>query len=294
MCVASSLLFVKSSPTNRLYDAGTVRWTVSKSALHPRIIRANLAAAQKRAFHPFFLPTGVEIQDMKKVWHGLQFNPAAPVHVPFNEEFFRPATRSVQILRQLAQKGQSYLDSAAPRQRGRDKFVLGLPNDAREVASLLVQAHAEPRSWPFPTRNVAEGASRLVDTTTTTSCLPAEPLREPDTPLVVAAATYQDQELARRGVVPQIMAQQTASPSSLSVEVGEQSSQTTEQADQSFLAFTPSDTNTAGSHDCVSESTVAHLEEMLSEDQRRIMGDQEDQVPIDQLSIDSTRNLAES
>jgi hypothetical protein len=222
---------------------GTVLWSVSKPAFDRRIIRGNLAAAQKRAFHPLFLPKGVDMQDMEKVWNELQFNPAAPVDVPFKTELFRPAPRSVQVLRRLAHKGQSYLDCVAREQGGRDKLVLGLPNDAREMAPLLAYAHGDPSSGP----SFGEGGSRPVGSRTS---LPTEPFKGTRKP--VTSATDQEQEWARRDAVP------------ATVNVGEQ-------VDQLFRTVPPLGTNAGSSGDFVSESTVAHLEEMLSEDQRRIV-----------------------
>jgi len=205
---------------------------------------------------------------MEKVWHELQFNPAAPVDVPFKSEMFRPASTGVQVLRRLAHKGQSYLDYAAREQGGRDKLVLGLPNDAREMAPLLAQAHGDPGSGPLSTLSVGEDGSCPVGNTTATS-LPTEPQNsegtgEPATSSAMAAATDQEQEPARRDAVPPIVASRTPDPATV-VDVGEQ-------ADQLFRTVPPPGTN-AGSGDIVSESTVAHLEELLSEDQRMIVGD---------------------
>ncbi|KAH9042070.1 mitochondrial protein Pet127-domain-containing protein [Lactarius pseudohatsudake] len=233
----------------------TVLWSISKPTFDPSIIRGNLAAARKRAFHPLVLPTGVDIQDMEKVWQELQFNPAAPVDVPFKAELFRPAPRSVQVLRQLAHKGQSYLDTAAREQEGRDKFVLGLPNDAREMAPLLAQAHGDPGSGPLSTPSVSGGSSSPVASTTN---LPAESQnferkREPDT----SSAIDQEQEAARRDVLPPMMKSRTPGPAT--VDVGEP-------ADQTFRTVSHPPGTNGGSGDFVSESTVAHLEEMLSED----------------------------
>ncbi|KAH9179300.1 mitochondrial protein Pet127-domain-containing protein [Lactarius sanguifluus] len=244
---------------------GTVLWSISKSAFDPWVIRENLAAARKRASHPLILPTGVDLQDMEKVWQELQFNPTAPVDVPFKPELFRPAPMSVQVLRQLAHKGQSYLDAAAREQGGRDKFVLGLPNDAREMAPLLAQAHGDPGGGPLSAPSVSGGSSSPVASTTG---LPAESqnfegTREPDT----SSAIDQEQEAARRDVVPPMMTSRTPSPAT--VDVGEQ-------ADQTFRTVShPPGTNGGRSGDFVSESTVAHLEEMLSEE---LVGDYQDQA----------------
>jgi hypothetical protein len=244
--------------------AGSVLWSTSKPTLDPGIIRRNLAAAQKRAFYPFCLPTGVTMQDMEKHWNELQFNPAAPVDVPFKSELFRPAPRSVQTLRRLSQKGQSYLDFAAREQGGREKLVLGLPNDAREMAPLLAHAHADLGSGPLSVPSIGEGSSCPVGTTTTPS-LPTEPqhfegTREPVTPPVMAGATDQDQE---RLAIPPMVTSRVVGPAT--VDVGEQTGQL-------FETVPPPGTK-ARSGDFVSKSTVAHLEEMLSKDQKRIVGD---------------------
>ena len=227
-------------------DTGTVLWSVSKPTLDPRIIRENLAAVHRRGFFPLFLPTGVKMRDMEKVWHKLQFNPAAPVDVPFKAELFRPAPRGVQVLRQLARKGQSYLDRAAREQGGRDKLVLGLPNDAREMAPLLAYAHGDPGSGPLSAPSVSEGGSRSVGSTTATS-LPAEPQNLEGTGDPVTSAADQEQGWAGREAV------------SATVNVGEQ-------ADQVSRTVPPSGTNAGSNGDFVSDLAVAHLEEMLSED----------------------------
>ncbi|KAI9443275.1 mitochondrial protein Pet127-domain-containing protein [Lactarius indigo] len=220
----------------------TVLWSISKPIFDPRIIRGNLAAARQRAFHPLFLPTGVNMQNMEKLWQEIQFNPAAPVDVPFNAELFCPPSRSVQALRRLAHKGKNYLDTTAREQEGRDKLVLGLPNDAL--------GH-------FQRRVLAKGGSR-----TGATSLPAEPqnlegTRESDT----SSATDQEQETAKKDVVPPMMTSRTPGPATVG-----------EQADLSFRTVPPPGTNGTSSG-FVSESTVVHLEEILSEDQKRIVGD---------------------
>jgi hypothetical protein len=221
-----------------------VLWSISKPALDSPIIRQNVAAAHKRALYPFFLPTGVEMQDMEKVWHDMQFNPAAPVDVPFKAELFCPAPKSVLVLRELSRQGQSYLDCTARAQEGRDKHVLGLPNDAREMAPLLADAHGDLGSGPLSAPSIGEGSSRPVGCTITPGP-PAdsqyfEGTGEQVTSSVMAAATDQEQEWAEDAVPPMI----TSLPG----------------------------TN-ARSGDFVSESTVVHLEEMLSDDQRRMVQD---------------------
>lgn len=259
-CMCHRPQFLKSTPANHICDAGTVLWSVSKPAFDSRIIRGNLADARGRAFFPYNLPTGVNLRDMEKVWQELQFNPAAPVDVPFEAEMFRPAPRSAQVLRQLAQKGQIYLDRIAREQGGRDKFVLGLPNDAREMAPLIAHAHGDPSdSGPLSAPSIGEGS-------TTATSLPTEPQNfEGTKESVTSSTTDQEQEWARRGdaVPPMMTAPRTAGPAT----VGEQAD------DQLFQTVPPLPGTNAGSGDFVSESTVVHLEEMLSEDQRRIVGD---------------------
>ena len=251
-------------------DIGTVLWSISKSAFDPRIIRGILADVHKRASYPLFLPAGVNIEEMEKVWHDMQFNPAAPVDVPFKTELFRPAPRSVQVLRRLSRKGQNDLDRAVREQEGRDKLVLGLPNDAREMVPLLARAHGDLGSGPLSGPGVGEGSARP-DGSTITPGLPAEPqyfegAREQATSSVMNAAAEQEQEWARGDAVPSTMTSRIVGPDT--VDVGEQ-------AGQIFQTVPLPGTN-AGCSDFVSESTVVHLEEMLSEDQRRIVGDTDD------------------
>jgi hypothetical protein len=127
--------------THQLCTVGAVLWSVSKSALDPLVIRDNLAAVRKRAFSPLFLPKGVKWEKMEEFWNGLQFNPTAPVDIPFNFELFRSPPKSVQVLRELAGRGRNYLERTISKQEGRPKLVLGLPNDAQDVAPLLALAH---------------------------------------------------------------------------------------------------------------------------------------------------------
>lgn len=245
-------------------------WSITKSAFDPRIIQGNLADAHKRAFYPLFLPAGVNKEEMKKVWHDMQFNPEAPVDVPFKAELFRPATKSVQVLRRLSRKGQSYLDCAVREQEGRDKLVLGLPNDAREMAPLLAQAHGGLGSGPLSGPSIGEGSARPVGSTTTPSPS-AQPqyfegAREQATSSVMDAAAEQEQERAEGDAVPPMMTSRIVGPDT--VDVGEQAGQ--------LFRTGPLPGANARSSDFVSESTVVHLEEMLTEDQKRIVGDTDD------------------
>jgi hypothetical protein len=81
------------------------------------------------------------MQEMEKVWHGMQFNPAVPTEVPFKAELFRPAPMSILLLRQLSRTGRDYLERTKRKQEGRPKLVLNLPNDAQVVAPLAALAH---------------------------------------------------------------------------------------------------------------------------------------------------------
>lgn len=78
---------------------------------------------------------------MEKFWHELQFNPAAPVEVPFKPELIRSPPSGITSLRRLACRGRKRLERSLLRQRGKPKLVLGIPNDARTVAPLVALAH---------------------------------------------------------------------------------------------------------------------------------------------------------
>lgn len=248
-------------------------WSVSKSALDPDIVRDRLAAAQKRAFHPFFLPTGVDIQEMEKVWHEMQFNPVAPVEVPFKPEFFRPPPRSVQVLRRLAQKGRNYLEHTIRKQEGKPRFVLGLPNDAQEVASLLALAHG-----PDSVQSVDRSHSIDADNTTTTD-LSAEsrdledvqgPVRSSD--LGWTNVVSENRETAQKATAPLETELQTAWP--FTADASEQPSRITAETPPTHSIPPPLalEISVSSDNDFIPESTLTHLEEMLSEDQRRIVG----------------------
>ena len=120
---------------------GTVLWSISKSTCDPKVVHHNIVGARKRATFPLFLPRGVTLQRMEWFWHRLQFNPAAPVEVPFKAELFRPPPRGIRSLRLLAGKGRRRLKRSIRSQKGRPKLVLGIPNDAQKVAPLLALAH---------------------------------------------------------------------------------------------------------------------------------------------------------
>jgi hypothetical protein len=139
--------------THQLCTIGTVLWSISKSTLDTDIIRSNFASARARALHKLSRPEGVALQEMENFWHGLQFNPAAPVEVPFKTALFRTPPRSVKFLRRLAQQGRAYLKHSIREQRDKPKRVLGIPNDAEMVAPLVAQAHrriADASKLPVP------------------------------------------------------------------------------------------------------------------------------------------------
>ncbi|KAI0269903.1 mitochondrial protein Pet127-domain-containing protein [Gloeopeniophorella convolvens] len=137
----------------------TLLWSVSKSALDSRIIRAGLTAARKRASFPMFLPRGVDMKRMEEIWPTIQFNPAEPVDVPFQTEMFLPAPRSVKLLRRLAQKGRAHLERTAREQEGKPKIVLGLPNDAEQVAALWAATRVNAEAVAGSSEGSTEAAS---------------------------------------------------------------------------------------------------------------------------------------
>jgi hypothetical protein len=150
--------------THQLCNVGTVLWSVSKSTRDPKVVRNNIAGARKRATFPLFLPRGVTLRQMEQFWHELQFNPAAPVEVPFKAERFQLPPRGVRSLRLLAQKGRRRLERSIRRQKGRPNRVLGIPNDAQKVAPLLALAHG-----PGFVRTVSRSDLDAVDNTTITN-----------------------------------------------------------------------------------------------------------------------------
>lgn len=115
----------------------TVLWSLSKSTSNPDVIRKNIDDARNRATYPLYLPRGVALPQMKQFWHELQFNPVAPVEVPFKAELFRLPPRRIRSLRLLAAKGRQCLERSIRQQKGRRKIVLGIPNNVRKVAPLL-------------------------------------------------------------------------------------------------------------------------------------------------------------
>lgn len=150
---------------SQLRFVGTIHWSVSKSTPDPEVVRKNIAASRERAAaFPLFLPRGVTSRNMKKFWNKLQFNPVAPVEVPFKAELFCSPPRSVERLRLLARQGRRRLKYSMRKQNGRPKRVVGIPNDAQEVAPLLALAHR-----PGLVQTVSRSNLDAVDDTTTTN-----------------------------------------------------------------------------------------------------------------------------
>ncbi|KAI0250740.1 mitochondrial protein Pet127-domain-containing protein [Lactifluus subvellereus] len=271
-----------SNAVDRSNFPWTVLWTVSKSALEPHILRRNLTATRRRAFYPLYLPDGVGMRDMEKVWHELQFNPVAPVEVPFKAELFRPPPRSVQVLRRLSRKGRDCLESTTRKLEGRPKLVLGLPNDAEEVAQFVALAHGDAGGVAHLASSGGRSDSDAVDSPTaigpSTEPRVSEGMHGQDRSGVEVANVVSDNQGATHsGVVPPITELGTADPST--VDTGDRSSRIKEPTRRPEVVplETPLalETNAGDSDDFISEKTLAHLEEMLSEDQRRIVEDQD-------------------
>jgi hypothetical protein len=248
--------------------AGTVLWSISKSALDPRILRGNLAATRRRAFFPLFLPSGVGIREMEKFWHELQFNPVAPVEVPFKAELFRRPPRSVQVLRRLSRKGREHVERTTRKLEGRPKLVLGLPNDAQDVAQLVALAHGDVGG----VHSAPSGGQSNSDAISSTAAI--HPPAEPRVSGGIRGRVGSDVELAN--IVPESQGA-TLSPmvpgtaSSITIDTGDQPSQIKGPTGRLQVAPFP----TGDSDDFIPKITLTRLEEMLSEDQRRIVEDQE-------------------
>jgi hypothetical protein len=270
----SCILYLTS--THQMCIVGTVVWSVFKSALDPDIIRRNLAATRERALFPLFLPSGVGEQDMEKFWHGLQFNPAAPVEVPFKAELFRVPPDSVQVLRRLSRNGRNYLERTTRQLEGRPKLVLGLPNDAQDVAQLVALAHGDAGGDPQPRGGRSD--SGFIDSTAAVN-----PSTEPriledihgrvDSDVAVANIVSESQGATEEGaVVP-------GTASSNNIGTGDQPSQTKGPTSRPqvtpFATPFPLETRAGDCDNFIPETTLTHLEEMLSKDQRRIVEDQD-------------------
>lgn len=230
--------------THQLCTTGTLLWFVSKSALDLNIIRDKLAVARKRSIFPLYLPTGVDdIREMEKVWHELQFNPVAPTEVPFKAEFFRPPSTGIQVLRQLSRNGRNYLERAMRERQGRPKFVLNLPNDTQQIAPLVVLAHGA-----CSTQSGGGSDSGPVDNMTTTA------------------------RSAGSGGLKDVQGTVRALDVGVANVVAEPSKQQT-------WAINPTTGPHAvfleGADDSIPEKTLTDLEEIPSEDQKRITEEQD-------------------
>ena len=166
----SSLPCMSSFPTlsaifsTHLRIVGTVLWSISKSAHDHDVVRNNVADARTRVIHPLFFPSGVDSQQMEKFWHKLQFDPVAPMEVPFKAELFQPPPKRIERLRQLAREGRRRLEHSKRKQKGRPKLVQGIPNDAKKVAPLLPMARG-----PCLVQTASRSKLGAVDDTTTTN-----------------------------------------------------------------------------------------------------------------------------
>jgi hypothetical protein len=177
---------------------------------------------------------------MEQFWHELQFNPVAPVEVPFKADLFHPPSKRTRFLRQLAGKGRRHLEHSIRKQKGRPKLVLGIPNDAQTVAPLLALAHG-----PGLAQTASRSNLNAVDNTATTNL------------------SENQKQITRKAKNPQ-----TAAP----IDTGSRPSRTTEQTTQVHAVpkakpFSQ-DTNASGSGDFIPETKSVHSKETQSEDQR--------------------------
>lgn len=156
--------FLGSFSAHQLRIVGTVLWSISKSTPDPDVVRKNVAGARKRATYPLYLPRGVASQQMEKFWHELQFDPVAPVEVPFKAEMFRSPPKRVKLLRRLARQGRWRLKISIRKQKGRPKLVQGIPDDPQMVAPLLALAHG-----PKLVQTASRSKLDVVDDTATTN-----------------------------------------------------------------------------------------------------------------------------
>ena len=197
---------------------------------------------------------------MEKVWHGLQFNPVAPVEVPFKAELFHPAPMSVRVLRRLSRKGRDYLEHTTRMLEGKPKLVLGLPNDAQEVAQLVALAHSDTSRKLSPAPNDGQSDLDPVGSTTTMS-----PSTEPWVSDGIHRQVRSDVEAANQGASQRSVVPGRANSTAIDAgptrrpQVG---------------SFATPFAEAGYDDDFVPETTLTRLDEMLSEDQRRIVEDQ--------------------
>lgn len=239
-CMSSFPTLSAIFSTHELCIVGTVHWSVSKSTLDPNVVRNNIAGARKRASFPLFRPRGVSLRRMEQFWHELQFNPVAPVEVPFKAQLFHSPPKNIRLLRLVARKGRRRLEQSILEQKGRPKLVLGIPNDAQNVAPLLALAHG-----PGLVQTVSRSNPDAVDNTTTSNL-------------------SENQEQTTR----KAKKLQTAAP----IDTSSQPSRTTEQTRQVHAVPKAKpfaqDTNATGSGNFIPETKSVHSEGMLSENQR--------------------------
>ena len=182
---------------------------------------------------------------MEKVWHELQFNPVAPTEVPFNAEFFRPPSESVQVLRRLSRNGRDYLKRTMRERQGRPKLVLGLPNDAQQIAPLVALAHGARLE-----QDAGGSDSGTIDNMVTTTCY-AGPGGLEDVQGTVRASDVRAENI-----------------------VADASEQSTRVMEPTTGHRVPPLVILEGGDDIIPKVTLTHLEEMLSEDQRSIVKEQ--------------------
>ena len=239
-CMSSFPTLFAIFSTHLLCIVGTVLWCISKPTPDPNVVRNNVAGARKRATYPLFLPRGVTSRRMKKFWHKLQFNPVAPVAVPFKAELFHSPPKNISLLRVLARKGRRGLEHSIRKQKGKPKRVQGIPDDAQLVAPLLALAHG-----PGLVQTVSGSNLDAIDNTTTTNF-------------------SENQEQPTR----KARDSQTASP----IDTSSQPSRTTEQTTQVHAAPKAKpfiqDTNATGSGDFILNTRSVHSGDMRSKDQR--------------------------
>jgi hypothetical protein len=186
------------------------------------------------------------MREMEKVWHGIQFNPVMPTEVPFKTEFFRSPSRAVRLLRRLSRNGRGYLERTIRERQGRPKLVLGLPNDAQQVAPLVALAHGVHLA-----QNVYGSDSVAVDYTTATT------------------------RSAVSGDLKDVQGTVRASDVEVSDVVADASKQQTHAVEPTTGCNATPLVTLEGGDDFIPEKTLTHLEEMLEEDHRRIVEEQD-------------------